>query len=317
MRLFVAAMLLSVVAFSTANAAPQEVKLRVMSFNIKGLPWPLVKGKRNRFRAIGDKLASLRKEGQAPHVLLLQEGFTGPINEIISRGGYKYFVKGPNSRQCSAEEAAKKKKTIENCKVTRLLGAGLYIISDYPIIESARAAFGNGLHCTGWDCKANKGVAYALIQVPGIKEPVSIFNTHMNSRGASGSSDEKVYASQKLQLATAARFLDDMVTSPGPVIFAGDFNISSGRPNYDELLKAVGMPEMGDLCFSTPVTCHIPANTDPNRFTGGVDHHFAAAGLHTSLLPVFASHSLTKATDGYDYSDHPAYTIEYSLRATD
>lgn len=317
MRLFVAAMLLSVVTFSTAHATTQEVKLRVMSFNIKGLPWPLVKKKKERFRAIGDKLASLRQAGKAPHVLLLQEAFTGPVDEIINRGGYKYYVRGPNSRQCSAEEAAKKKKTIETCKVTRFLGAGLYIISDYPIIDSARAAFGNGLHCTGWDCKANKGVAYALIQVPGVKEPVSIFNTHMNSRGASGSSDEKVYASQKLQLATITRFLDEAVTSPGPVIFAGDFNISSSRPNYGEMLTAVGMPEIGDLCASTPLTCQVPNSTDSSRFAGGVDHHFAAAGLRTSLAPVFASHSLTKATDGYDYSDHPAYTIEYSLTPAD
>lgn len=319
MRLLACAALLTFTSMSfVALGKPlseSETKIRVMSFNIRGLPWPIAKNREGRLLTIADKLAEMRKAGTAPQILVLQEAFGGPIDQIAKRGGYAHVVKGPSANLCSREEAARFKDPTK-CRVSRIFDAGLYVMSDFPIAASARAAFGNGQHCTGWDCKSNKGGLYAMIKVPTMKEPIHVYTTHMNSNGASGSSYDKVVRAQRLQLLTLKRLLDETqsATPAGPIVFAGDFNVKAEQPTYPDLVSAMNMPNAGLVCVANIPTCQIPASTIPSELFERVDHHFFGPSAGHDVFPTFAAHSLTRATDGHDYSDHPAFTVEYSFK---
>lgn len=291
-----------------------HASLRVMTFNIHGLPWPFTTERDARVLAIADKLADLRSAGTAPHVVLLQEAFGGPIDQIIKRGGYAFATRGPSETLCSPEEAARSKDP-KSCIAFHVFNSGLYILSDYPILSTSRVAFGGGEFCAGWDCGANKGGLYAMIQVPGTSEPIHVYTTHLNCDGASGTSYENVAHAQRLQLVTLQRFVSktQIGAHPGPTIFAGDFNVKSNDPTYPDMVAAMNMPNAGLVCVADVPHCQIPANTVPSELFERVDHHFFNPTGQTNVAPVFASHTLTRITDGHDFSDHPAYTVEYLL----
>ena len=40
--------------------------------------------------------------------------------------------------------------------------------------------------CAGFDCLANKGVLLARIAVPGMAQPLTVANAHLNARKAAG-----------------------------------------------------------------------------------------------------------------------------------
>ncbi|WP_173204296.1 hypothetical protein [Sphingopyxis sp. BSNA05] len=50
-------------------------QISVMSYNIKGLPWPIAAGRSAALGKIGERLAKLRAMGTAPTIVVLQEGF--------------------------------------------------------------------------------------------------------------------------------------------------------------------------------------------------------------------------------------------------
>src|SRR5437588_11070175 len=78
-----------------AQAAP-AADLSVMSYNVHGLPWPFTRGRPRALRKIGERLASMRRDGDQPHLVLLQEAFSGDAKAIARKAGYAYAVTGPS-----------------------------------------------------------------------------------------------------------------------------------------------------------------------------------------------------------------------------
>src|SRR4051812_31015385 len=96
---FVLAAVAASLAASSAPPAAQPAPaahLSVMSYNVHGLPWPLNSGRPKALRAIRDRLAAMRVQGNQPHLVLLQEAFSGDAKAIARKSGYRFVVSGPS-----------------------------------------------------------------------------------------------------------------------------------------------------------------------------------------------------------------------------
>src|SRR6478736_4561758 len=83
----------------TPSGPIQPVELSVMTYNVEGLPWPVRAGRGSKLKAIGRELAVLRERGLEPDVVLLQEGFSDEVDDLIELSGYPYVAKGPRKKQ--------------------------------------------------------------------------------------------------------------------------------------------------------------------------------------------------------------------------
>jgi hypothetical protein len=64
------------VAAPAALTAQAPDSISVLTYNIKGLPWPLAGNRESAFVAIEQRLADLRANAAQPHIIVLQEAFT-------------------------------------------------------------------------------------------------------------------------------------------------------------------------------------------------------------------------------------------------
>lgn len=285
------------------NAHAQTRELKVMSYNINGLPWPLKKNKKPLFMEIARILNERVDKKTAPHVILIQEGFRPETKDLVTAlsKNYPYIFKGPKDSDKNPLDANPGRKAI--------ISSGLWILSRYPILKSDKIPFGAS-RCTGWDCIANKGIAYVQIQVPGVG-PVDILSTHMNSKKSSGSSDQKVYAAQEKQIEVAKYFFDKVSSPHIPVIFSGDFNIKTDRPNYSVLARALPLYSAGLFCEAYQYFCKIGENTPSKDLHVSADQHFYRQGNGYYLNPVYAAKTMRQKLGSRVLSDHLAYEVHY------
>lgn len=183
----------------------------MLTYNVKGLPWPAASGRERALEQIGARLRSLRAQGSQPRVVLLQEAFTRTAKRIGADGGYRYVAAGPDPDMAgpAPEDAAGRAHlagaaALKGEGLGKLLDSGLLILSDYPILAVRRAAFPQDA-CAGFDCLANKGMVMALIDLPG--GPVAVINTHLNARRKSGVPLGRNFAAWRRQVQALDRFI--------------------------------------------------------------------------------------------------------------
>lgn len=216
---------------SSDMAAPQRSGLSVMTYNVKGLPWPIVSGRPAALAQIGYRLAQLRKNGKQPDVVLLQEAFIPQAKAIGGLAGYRYVAFGPRVADASADPTAAlgagfdgEARWSKGEDDGKWVDSGLAILSDYPIVSTARMAFPQDA-CAGYDCLAAKGALLARIAVPGLSQPVAIVDTHLNSRVATGVSVDRANTAYAWQVAALRRFVARNVRRTDDAIVGGDFNL--------------------------------------------------------------------------------------------
>lgn len=284
----------------------KEKEIRILSYNIKGLPG-IAGGYNNktRFIEIGKMLSERRKNGTAPQIVLLQESFIKETRAIREISGYPYIVKGSNASDI--DENGKKKSALFN--------AGLYILSEYPIILSEKVAFGKKL-CKSWDCHSNKGVQYAVIDVPDLPFYLPLANTHMQA----GSKHDKIRFGQTEVI---QRFIGQL--KPDLFIFGGDFNITPALPSYQYWFEQMRLSSVGEYCLSpSQNTCRVKDGTDIDwvvRLTK--DHIFYQSGLASAktgapiqvkVTPVEVERNFTEHHKGKPLSDHLGYETLLKLK---
>jgi endonuclease/exonuclease/phosphatase family metal-dependent hydrolase len=170
---------------------------------------------------------------------------------------------------------------------------GIVILSRWPILRQAQQTFGAA--CSGTDCLADKGVAYAAVA----KGPqvYHVFGTHAQSEY--GFRVERVRAEQ---FASMRAFVDEQaIPADEPVILAGDFNVDAATPELGAMLSA--------LTAVRPVTTGSLRQTwDPerNRWARGpaqwIDYVLVAAD---HAAPVAAWNRVLALREGdLDLSDH-------------
>lgn len=178
---------------STADGIART-PLTVLTYNLEGLSWPARRGRGAQLHEIGAHLAALNAAGRAPDVVMFQEMFSGAAKRAVAASGYPAIASGP--RRTTPAFAGQREKLPGKARAKRgeiglrLTGGGLAVASVYPIVATEVGAFGRR-SCAGIDCLANKGVMLARIAIPGVPVPVALYNTHMNSQGASRAPDTR------------------------------------------------------------------------------------------------------------------------------
>lgn len=299
-------------------------EISVLTYNIKGLPWPVAWGRPDAFHQMADQLRLLRSGNQAPSIVVLQESFTSAAKQLGREAGYRYVIDGPSAEMPGTTDPAPHDEHFVSAKrwwlgetEGKFLDSGLQILSDYPITRIKRIAF-PAVACAGYDCLANKGALMVTIDIPGAPSPIDVVTTHLNSRHASYTDDETSLHAYRRQLAVLSQFIRDNHDSKHPLIVAGDFNMGSDPGRRDGLANAVktgwGVREPVLSAYDAYVRQGGRLNDDAaysrrrardwEFFASGVDGRLKLSGI---VVP-FGGHD-----QGRMLSDHVGYVAQFRL----
>ncbi len=192
-------------------------KLSVLTYNVWGAPFS-GKKVRKRHPLIADAL-----KDSGADVIALEEVFDGclPRKEsktFLKRTAYPYFVKGP--RKVGGD---------------RCVNSGVLLLSKHPVLASATLIYNR---CSGTDCLARKGVAYAKIEIPGVG-PVDFYATHTNAGPGKAAN---------VRLAQAAQIVEFIQKYSGdgerPVVLMGDLNAAPDSPEILLVRNSLGLRDV-------------------------------------------------------------------------
>lgn len=303
--------------------------LSVMTYNVKGLPWPIAQGRSEALRQIAVRFRTLRRAGRQPRVILLQEAFSAEAALLATGAGYPYVVSGPDTDfrtpatiDKGDAEYLKQIRWDRGEQIGKQLDSGLIILSDYPIIRADRMAFPD-FACAGFDCLANKGVLIAHLDVPG-SGPVSIVNAHLNARRAAGVPVGRSQRAYERQVDLMARFVARHAPRSRPLILGGDMNVGHDPDRRQAFFG--GFTRLG-LRFVTPGFSGAQQALDRGAATGaGVRDDLALAARHAkdwlfardadgaAMQVVRAEVPFGSEGQGEPLSDHFGYVIHYAAQ---
>ena len=277
------ALLLSLCAGQPAHAAPRRERVRVLSWNVWGLPWGLSEQREARIAAIGARLAALKLD-----LVLLQEVWVEAdgvaLGEALAAAGL--------SHQVHESEG--------------LLGSGLLVASRWPITDSDYTPFelSGKLH-KPWhgDAWARKGFLEVRLETP--LGRLVVVDTHLHA-GYGGVEYEAVQTAQALQLSSA---LGDLGARPPPqredgarppLLLAGDLNVELGSLPFELLRRR---------CDLRPAKATL----------GGIDWVLLRDGGGLRWRVKRVEHALREEVELPEgpapLSDHPAVLAELELLA--
>lgn len=302
--------------------------LAVMTYNVKGLPFPAAFGRASALARIGENLENLALTGHRPDIVALQEAFIPEAKAIAGQAGYKYLAIGPQQADASPAPSsadqdygtpnlARKASWVKGETEGKWVDSGLVIMSDYPIVATRKMAFPQDM-CAGFDCLASKGALIAWIRIPGQPQPVAVADTHLNARSASGVSIARANTAYGQQLSALRTFIGQQVGRKTSLIFAGDFNVGHDPDRVAaaraEMMTATGSSEATAVAATTAGMTQ-PASNDLNAvIKHGKDKQYFHAGLgqrlHYSSLEV----PFGLASKSASLSDHLGYVVRYSLK---
>jgi endonuclease/exonuclease/phosphatase family metal-dependent hydrolase len=301
-------------ALQPASSEPpaQAVELSVLTYNVRGLPWPIAMRRGEALREIGRELAALRREGRQPDVVLIQEGFRGEVAGLFRESGYRYWAQGPgrSDRTAFAGVVLGARDLFRGEGVGKLMGGGLHVFSDAPILEVKRAAYNN---CAGFDCLANKGAMLVRLAPEGLPTPIDVVNTHMNSRKASMAPRSRTLPAHNGQVRELTAFLDANRRAENPLVLGGDFNIrnSPARYYFDALERPYTV--VGEFCAQPGAGCRDGA-TDAASEPWLRSQDLQAFGQGAVRVRPLRAETLFPATDPKRaLSDHDGYLVRYRL----
>jgi len=265
--------------------------VHLMSYNVHGLDLP-VGIDHSRYAQIGRILGERRAQGLAPEIVMVQEAFHYRTQELVTRSGYPYFQRGPGRAGVD-------------------ISSGLLILSEYPILSVEMAVYGN---CGGVDCFAQKGVLLARVAVPGLPEPLEIYDTHLNA--SYEITPPRKTAAEKIRIRQVSEihsFMREYRQPVMPAVFGGDFNFNANGMDYAHFVTGSGMKNSGAQC-ATALNC----DGDPNALIDwdkAIDHIFygaqSASGIE--LKPLFYEWSFTEREGGKEFSDHNALEVKFAV----
>lgn len=301
----------------------RNLTVSVLTYNISALPWPLETGRVEALNRIGLYLGKLRERGQEPDIVLLQEAFiSGGMKKLLKNSGYPNYVRGPLSEDLAAPLNSELARTLEQ-KTYRLRGegwqkildSGLYILSNYPIVQKAVHPFH---YCAGWDCLANKGIVFARILIPGLPKPLDILNAHLNSRLDAGVSYSRSLVAHKLQVDELDSFTTRARDVGNPFIFGGDYNIrdSVDRVAY-VLAKKRPTTNVRYYCSVISNACDIRIPLEGSKpWMKARELQGFANDSEISVQPVRIEAMFDNISNGEILSDHSGYLVYYRLTWT-
>lgn len=294
----------------------KAIRLRVLLWNVEGLPWPIRTGREARLARIADWIAARRAEGKGPDILILHKAFIPEASRISLAGNYRSIMPGPDRDIARVTPAATAPEGFHGSAhwwkgeaVGKWLDSGLYIATDLPVVAARVEAFGHD-SCGGYDCLANKGGLALRIALPGAPEPLILFNTHRNSREPAGVPIARAEAAHLLQTRENDRMLADFDIGNRPaMIAAGDFNNyragdRSGRFASDPAFRLAGKAA-GFAARAAPMT-------DPAAWRQAYDLLGYRSGDRLDVAPVSVA-TLFDGKNGPRLSDHDAQYVVFRI----
>ena len=292
--------------------------LSVLTYNLEGLGWPARKGRARELKEIGARLAAMHEAGTGPDVILFQEMFSGAAKNAVAASGYPAIAPGPRRTTKpyadDRDKLAGKAKPLKGELGIKLVGGGLAIASRYPIVDTALDPYGRRA-CAGLDCLSNKGVMLARIAMPGVPVPIDIYNTHMNSRGASGVSEVRDREAHARQAAAASQFIARTQDIAAPLIFGGDFNMRHAEDRWAEFSEYHPLTLVHEVCIDPASGCEVRMSWDGDApWMDTQDLQFFADGERLSVRPVRVEALFDGGASGPRLSDHDGFLVTYELR---
>ena len=282
-----ALVLLSVpsLAFQQVNA--NTVRLRILTYNIKGLPSPINPGwDQDRFKDIGEILAARKQAGNAPDIVFLQESFGERTLELQQAANYPFVATGPSD--------------------SKVISSGLYILSSFPITFTQTLLYGD-FDCGTWDCFASKGALAARIQLPGVPFQMLFSTTHAQS--GKGWNDPR-----KTQLQDYAQFLKSLINPDVGILTGGDFNTQPAQPSYHDFLARTGFTSVGETCVVPANQCALAGGTNKmNLLDDSDDQFFFQNGKRVTVKPIAVERNFATPYKGRMLSDHLGYEIIFEI----
>ena len=270
-------------------------QLKVLTYNIKGLP-PLAAPGWNpeRFAVIGHMLSERLANGTGPDLVVLQEVFYKEALAVVQSSGYPYTFQGPDRN--GHDDV--------NGDYQRMFSSGTFVLSRFPILESGIINYLK-TDCATYDCHANKGLLYVKVRVPGLKEVVTVFDTHMQS-------GEEFDQERIRQLVTLSSFVKSHSSDQGVMIFGGDFNSSPDQASFPLLKSALMASDSGETCLAPMSQC--VSEGDPSLiFAKSIDHVFFRNTQADVLIPVYAIRNFTELFKGQPLSDHFGFEVGFQI----
>ncbi|MGW6916205.1 sphingomyelin phosphodiesterase [Kitasatospora sp. NPDC054939] len=212
-------------AAEQGSAAASVPALKVLSYNVFLFSKTLYPnwGQDHRAKAI---TSADFFHGQ--DVVVLQEMFDNATSdELLSRASAEYPhrtpVVGRSTSGWDATSGSYSSVTPED--------GGVTVLSKWPILRKEQYVFKDACGADWW---SNKGFAYAVLDVNGLR--THVVGTHLQSTdsGCSAGQPAQVRAAQ---LKAMKSFLDGKnIPASEPVLIAGDFNVDSHSPEYAAML---------------------------------------------------------------------------------
>ncbi|NIJ38092.1 hypothetical protein FHR22_002795 [Sphingopyxis panaciterrae] len=293
----------------------QAMRLRVLLWNVEGLPWPIRSGREVKLAQIADWIAARRAAGRGPDILILHKAFVPEASRIAVVGGFGSIVPGPaldQRRRLPAAEApigyADGARWRKGEGLGKWLDGGLYIATDLPVLAAQSEAFGAD-SCAGYDCLSNKGGLVLRVAVPGAPERLTIFNTHRNSREPAKVGIARAEASHRLQTAENDALLAATTPPRSAMIAAGDFN------NYragDRIGRFANDPAFRLAAKGAGMSARAAPMTDQKAWTDAYDLLGFRSSSALRVEPLAVA-TLFDGKNGPRLSDHDAQYIVFRL----
>ena len=301
----------------SAGGTIASMELDVLTYNVEGLPKFTRKARRDALERVGAHLASLRRAGNAPDVVLFQEVFSRRARAAVLAAGYPSLAPGPSAHQHPPRPAAPRLPGRSNPRKGELglkfASSGLVIAAEYPLVEMQAVPFRRG-SCAGFDCLANKGIAFARMAIPGVPVPVDLYTTHMNSTAASRVAERRHLAAHNKQ----AREIGDYVglNSPPalPVVFGGDFNMRGQPERFEHFIRLHRLRLVHVYCTRFPAGCDVRQSWDGDApWLDTQDLQLFSSGSAVTVRPVRVEAMFDGRADSPKLSDHDGFRVVYEL----
>lgn len=304
------------------SAAPAN-EASILTYNVKGLPWPLAIGRDEPLRQIAVGLENLCGTAERPDIVVLQEAFAESADDFIRRSGYRYVVRGPSEDEAEFasldlwdEQFAENTSTLLGEGLDRYLDSGLVILSDRPIELVASGVFPQDA-CAGFDCLAAKGVVIAEVSLGEGLPTLLIGNTHMNAKNSSGATPERQLEAYRRQVDTTSKFVRQNRDDALPFVFAGDFNMGSVEERREYLFAST--LDVGDENDGLRVLASqgqgSPGVDEVIRH--GADYQFFFSSPQWRLEATRTSIPFGAANASKELSDHVGFVVTYRLTPED
>lgn len=269
-----------------------DFTLRVLSYNVQGLPSP-IGGSWGRMADIGKILYQMRMAGTAPHVVAIQEAwFENKSEPLLRESKYPYVFRGPGAN------------------FGKIVGAGLLILSEFPISEAAESTYSD---CSFTDCLATKGVVRVRVHIDGLPEPLYLFDTHLQADNDPFIPVSTSQAVRRAQIREEESFRKAVNPKAVPTIFVGDFNFHPKDGDYKFFKSTTPFQSAHEYCIETD-SCSGDSHFEiVDDYAKSYDHSFFLSTSRVSIRPTHLARTFKEQPHGEPLSDHPALETHYHI----